>query len=115
MKIQAGNFENTLQLLKGVKAIEPVVGDKSSSVAGGVSGGNNGIQSFGDMLIKKYEETNTLGVEAERTIQRSILGEDQNPHEAVIAIQKASVSLSLMMGVKERLERAYQEIIRTPL
>jgi flagellar hook-basal body complex protein FliE len=115
MKIEGGNFTDQLQLLKGIRGIERPAGEGLTSGVDSSPGGSKSVQSFGDMLMQKYEETNTLGIEAERTIQRSILGDDQNPHEAVIAIQKASVSLSLMMGVKERLERAFQEIIKTPL
>lgn len=111
MKVTGGSLIDQLEMLKGARGFESI-SPKSIPSEASESGA---VQSFGDMLLQKYEETNNLGVEAERAIQRSILGEDQNPHEAVIAVQKASVSLSLMMGVKERLERAFQELIKTPI
>lgn len=48
----------------------------------------------------QYEESNRLGIEAEQAMQRSLLGQSENPHEAVIAVQKAGISLSLMMVLK---------------
>jgi flagellar hook-basal body complex protein FliE len=111
MKVTGGSLIDQLEMLKGARGFDSI-SPKSIPSEGSESGA---VQSFGDMLLQKYEETNSLGVEAERAIQRSILGEDQNPHEAVIAVQKASVSLSLMMGVKERLERAFQELIKMPI
>jgi flagellar hook-basal body complex protein FliE len=108
MKIGDSSLVSQLNMLKGLKEI-----DTSTPKVQEVSGPKS--QSFGDMLLQKYEEANDLGVAAERAIQKSVLGEDQNPHEAVIAVQKASVSLTLMLGVKERLERAYQDLIKTPI
>lgn len=68
--------------------------------------------SFGEFLAKQYQAANNSGIEAEKAIQKAIAGEANNPHATVIAVQKASVSLTLMMSIKERLERAYQEITR---
>lgn len=111
MKIDGGgSLVDQLRMLKGIDGIQspsPKISD------GGVGGANK--TSFSDMLIQKYEETNAEGVHAEQAIQNTILGKSDNPHETAIAVQKASVSLSLMLGVKERLERAYQEIMRMPV
>ncbi len=108
MKVGDSSLSNQLNLIKNLKGIESVTPKSSETQSSG------GV-AFGEMLLQKYEEANTQGIEAERAIQRSVLGEDQNPHEAVIAVQKASVSLTLMLGIKERLERAYQDLIKTPI
>jgi flagellar hook-basal body complex protein FliE len=112
MKIDGGSFVDQFKMLKGVNGIE-----KPSIAPDGleIHKQQPGVQSFSEMFMQKYEETNDLGIKAEQAIQRSVMGKEENPHEGVIAIQKASVSLSLMMGVKERLERAYQEIMRMPV
>ena len=111
MKIDSGSFVDQLRMLKGVQGFEkPSEGHDFDGAVGGVK-----KQSFSDLLMHQYEETNKLGLDAENAMQRSILGQSENPHEAVIAVQKASLSLSMMMGIKERLERAFQEIIRTPI
>ena len=110
MKIDGGSLVDQLRMLKGVDGIQSP-SPKTSD--GGLAPG--GKVSFSDMLMQKYEETNSMGVQAEQAIQNSILGKSENPHETAIAVQKASVSLSLMLGVKERLERAYQEIMRMPV
>lgn len=111
MKIDTGSFADQLRMLKNVDPIQ-----KPSSSRGIESTGTDSSKvSFSDMLVQQYEESNKLGIEAEQAMQKSLLGKSENPHEAIIAVQKATVSLSLMMGIKERLERAYQEIIRTPI
>jgi flagellar hook-basal body complex protein FliE len=109
MKVGESSLTGQLNLIKNLKQIDSV--SNKSFESDQISQG----QSFGEMLMQKYDEANRYGVEAEQAIQRSVLGEDQNPHEAVIAVQKASVSLTLMLGIKERLERAYQDLIKTPI
>lgn len=111
MKIDSGSFVDQLTMLKKINPIERP--SQSSPITPEVSGGQK--TSFSEVLMKQYEESNTLGIEAEQAMQKSLLGQADNPHDTVIAIQKATVSLSLMMSIKERLERAYQEIIRTPV
>ena len=74
-----------------------------------------GKVSFGEMLQSQFSEVETQGIAAEDAIKRSLMGNEVNPHSTVIAVQKATTSLTLLMTIKDRLERAYQEIIRTPL
>jgi flagellar hook-basal body complex protein FliE len=74
-----------------------------------------GTVSFGEFLSEHIRAANESGLESERALQKATLGEEMNPHATLIAMQKASISLTLMMGIKERLERAFQEIIKTPL
>ncbi len=113
MKVGNSSISAQLDLIKNLKSIDSVTSNKNESSNGTASGAS--AVSFGEMLMQKFEETNAHGIEAEKAIQRSLTGEDQNPHDAVIAIQKASLSLTLMLGIKERLEKAYQDIIRTPI
>ena len=112
MKVGPLEFSQQLKLMKGVDGIANPLGGEQKKI--GETPGEQ-KQSFGEFLIRQIEAANRDGVEAERAIQRSIAGEETNPHETIIAVQKASVSLTLMMGIKERLERAYQELIRTPI
>lgn len=71
--------------------------------------------SFAEYLQHQIEETNQLGLEAENAIQRSVLGEETNPHQTMMAVQKADISLTLLTSIKDRLERAYTDLIRTPI
>lgn len=71
--------------------------------------------SFSEFFMNQFNEANKTGLEAEQAIQRSILGQESSPHEAMIAVQKADISMTLLMSLKERIERAYQELIRTPI
>lgn len=114
MEIKGMSMLDQLRTIRGVESITP-----KAEGMGGVGGGNGGAPgnkiSFGDFLSQQFEESNRLGIEAEKAIQRSVTGEEQNPHAAMIAVQKADISLTLLMSLKERIERAYTELIRTPI
>lgn len=72
-------------------------------------------KSFSDFFADKLEELNTLGLESDRAIERRIEGKEANPHSTLLALQRAEISFQLMMSVKQKIEQAYQEIIRTPV
>ncbi len=107
-----------LDQLRGMRGVESIIPKKTEALPEGVDlspqpGGKK--VSFGEFLSQQFEESNRLGIEAEQAIQRSVMGTETNPHAAMIAVQKADVSLTLLMSLKERIERAYQELIRTPI
>lgn len=108
MKIEGLSLGDQLRMIRGVEGITPKKTEATTEKPAGA-------KSFGEYLAQSFEQTNQLGLEAERAIERSVAGEEVNPHATMIAIQKADISLSLLMSVKERIERAYQEIIRMPV
>ncbi len=115
MEIKGLSFTDQLRMMRGVEGIYPKKSEGAAEGLSGVAPQAGGKTSFADYLKQQFDETNKLGIEAESAIQRSVLGDETNPHAAMIAVQKADISLSLLMSVKERIERAYQELIRTPV
>lgn len=108
MNIDSLDITQKLKMLSKVSSMEPIGG---GSTTDSNSVGTQQV-SFGEFLSKQFSEVNAQGVEAEKSIQRNLLGEEVNPHNTMLAVQKANISLTLMMSIKERLERAYQELIR---
>ena len=105
-----GIYQAQQNLIKGIDGIVPRENQvKPESPAAG------GKTSFSDFLSQQLSEVNSESLNAEKAIQRSISGEDANPHDVLIALQKADISFKLLMSVKERLTQAYQEIMRMPI
>lgn len=78
----------------------------------GKSGESKGVD-FGDLLKNALKDVNDAQLNADEAIKKVLNGETQNIHETMIALQKADVSLKLMLEVRNRLLEAYQEIMRT--
>lgn len=108
MEITKSAFLNELKMIRGVEGILPKTAGEPS--ADKISGG--GKPGFADFLMNQLKETNDLGVASEQSIAKSLAGEGEDPHRTMILLQKASISMTLLMSVKERLERAYQELMR---
>ena len=76
----------------------------------GKVGENKG--SFGDLLKNKIEEINKLQSDADSAIAKVALSDSGSIHEAMIALEKASISFKTMMKVRNKLLEAYQEVMR---
>ncbi len=53
--------------------------------------------------------------EADATTQRVLLGDGSNLHQSVIAMQEASVALSLMIAVRNKVIDSYQQLMQMPV
>ena len=69
--------------------------------------------SFAEMLKGSVEKVNTMQNEADQAVQDLLVGKDQNIHQVMIAVEKANLSLQMMMQVRNKFMSAYEEIMRT--
>ena len=68
--------------------------------------------SFADVLKNKVQEINQLQLDADSAISKVELGNSGSIHEAMIALEKASISFRTMMQVRNKILEAYQEVMR---
>lgn len=68
--------------------------------------------SFDEMLRDNFRQLNQLQLSADQGIQDMVVGETDDIHSIMIAIQKAQVSLQFAVQVRNKLVEAYQEIMR---
>jgi len=71
-----------------------------------------GKVSFADVLKNKVQEINELQLDADKAISRVELEDSGSIHEAMIALEKASISFRAMMQVRNKILEAYQEVMR---
>jgi len=70
---------------------------------------------FTRSLGRAISEVNEMQHESAQKIEAFVRGEDVPLHEVVLAQEEAEISFRLMLEVRDRLVRAYQEILRTPM
>jgi flagellar hook-basal body complex protein FliE len=68
--------------------------------------------AFADMLKRSLSEVNNRHIAADQAIERVAKGSDADLHTTMIAMEKASLSLELMMQVRNKIIAAYDEIRR---
>ena len=69
-------------------------------------------ESFGNLLKNKIEEINKLKLDADDAIEKVELSDSGSIHEAIIAMEKASISFKTMLQVRNKMLEAYQEVMR---
>ena len=72
-----------------------------------------GEDSFSDILKNALNSVNNAQSEADEAVKQVLSGESTDIHETMIALQKADVSLKMMLEVRNKILEAYQEVMRT--
>lgn len=67
---------------------------------------------FGSMLEGLVNTVNAKQATADAVTNDVMLGQSGSLHQSVIAMQEASVALSLMVQVRNKLVESYQELMR---
>jgi flagellar hook-basal body complex protein FliE len=92
------------QILTQVAPSQP-----STSEVGGAAAPANG---FGQMLDGLVSSVSAKQADADKITQSVLLGNSGQLHQSVLAMQEASLSLSLMVEVRNKLVESYQELMR---
>lgn len=71
--------------------------------------------SFSDMLGDLVQAVDGKAKAAEAETQKLMLGETNNIHQSMIAMQESGVAFSLLVEVRNKLVESYQELMRMPV
>lgn len=92
--------------LPGAGAVAPVGTPRE------ITPGQPASESFGSLLGRLVGDVNSKQNAAASAMQALQTGGDVSLHQAVIAMEEASVSFQLMVEVRNKLLESYQEIMR---
>jgi flagellar hook-basal body complex protein FliE len=81
---------------------------------GGVDGasGAKRTDTFSDLVGSLVSEVDTKVKVAEGEVRRLMLGESDNIHQSMIAMQESGLAFSLLVEVRNKLVDSYQELMR---
>lgn len=85
---------------------------KSDFASGSASVGKAGGGDFASMLDHMVQEVNTKQSAATDAVAALQSGQAVSLHQAMIAMEEASVSFQLMVEVRNKLLESYQEVMR---
>jgi flagellar hook-basal body complex protein FliE len=71
-------------------------------------------KSFGESLMSLVESVEQNGAEANSAVS-NMLDKSGDVHDAMIALQRAEMSLQLTVQIRNKLVSAYQDIMRMPI
>lgn len=70
------------------------------------------MASFQEFFADAVKQTNGLQVEAQEAKRRLLVGESDDLHGVMIAMEKAGLAFQLTMTVRNKVIEAYQEVMR---
>ena len=68
--------------------------------------------SFGEWLEKSVAEVNESQVKSDNSIADFLTGKGSGLHETMMAVEKADISMRLLVQVRNKAVEAYKEIMR---
>lgn len=95
--------------LQGISSINGIINSTPITAAKNVAAES---ASFKDLLFDALKNVNTLEQESNKMTEDFIAGRTDNISSMLIAGEKASVALSLVMEVRNKVLESYQEIMR---
>ncbi len=93
--------------LDGISAIERISGSEQIKRADGSL-----FDSFLNSAIDNIKTTNEYLSDAENEKIKFAMGETENTHDLMIALQKASTALQYTVAVRDKLLEAYKELMQ---
>ena len=69
--------------------------------------------SFGKVLQQSIDQVNRLQLEADAKVNDLVTGKQTDIHQAMIAVEKASVSFELLMQIRNKVITAYDKLMST--
>jgi flagellar hook-basal body complex protein FliE len=76
---------------------------------------NSSNKGFGDVLKGLVEETNGLQRNAGELQEKFLLGQVQDLHSVMVAVEEASIAFNLVMEIRNKLLESYQTLLRMPV
>ena len=95
-------------------ALSSLAGGSSLSTTSGSIDASSGGDSFGDTLKKLVEGVENSSDQANGAVS-GMLDKSVDVHDAMIALQRAEMTLQLAVQIRNKLVSAYQDIMRMPV
>jgi flagellar hook-basal body complex protein FliE len=86
----------------------------TSPAGAGRSAGLSGPGSFGESLSKLIGNVEQTSTDANKAVG-NMLDQTGDVHDAMIALQRAEMTLELTVQIRNKLVQAYQDIMRMPV
>ncbi len=71
--------------------------------------------TFTEVLSGFFQDVNNLQDNAVQSTQKFALGEIKDVHQVMVAMNEADVAFRLMMEIRNKLIKAYKQVIKTPV
>jgi len=89
-----------------------LVSHLNNLAAGSTSPAARTAPGFAQTFAKALEETVKAEAIADKQVEQFATGESKNLHEVMISLEKADISMRMMVQMRNKIVEAYQQIMR---
>ena len=75
----------------------------------------DGSDPFGNMIGNLVKEVDAKGKVAKNEANKALLGETDNIHQSMIAMQESGLAFTLLVEVRNKLVQSFQELMKMPV
>ncbi|MFM8864037.1 MAG: flagellar hook-basal body complex protein FliE [Limnohabitans sp.] len=104
------NIQSMLATLRSHSAQAAGMDEKSANGVGGAAG-----TDFGQSIQKVLEQVNDLQAQSKGMVERYQRGENVPLTEVVLATQKSSLAFEATLQVRNKVLKAYEDILNMPV
>jgi flagellar hook-basal body complex protein FliE len=98
-------------MIKGIDAISPISLQNGVEQVANIENGSD----FFSILKESLNEVNDIQIKGDEALKNIATGQVKDLHSAAIAIDKAEISMKVMLEVRNKALNAYKEILKTPM
>jgi len=98
-------------MTKGIESISPISLQNELAKTQNEQSGND----FFNILKESLGEVNDMQIKGDQALSDIATGQVKDLHSAAIAIDKAEISMKVMLEVRNKALNAYKEILKTPM
>ncbi len=98
----AGHLHELRRLSQETQAVSPLASE-------------NPTNNFANTLTQALQQVNNLQQQADQKITAVTSGQSQDTLGAVVALQRADLSMQLLAQVRNKVMKVYEEIIKMPV
>ena len=100
--------------LGGIASIGKTVASTRLGKAPAPTAGEGVSDTFGQSLMNLVENVEQSGADANQAVS-NMLDKSGDVHDAMIALQRAEMTLQLTVQIRNKLVQAYQDVMRMPV
>jgi len=97
-----------------IKLLENI-GNNFKSLYGNEKSVSKADTPFSSFFEQSLEKVNELKLDAAQATEQLVTGNKKDIHNTMIALQKADISMELMLQVRNKMIAAYDEIRKMPI
>jgi len=81
---------------------------------GPATGGSSASDAFSSILQQSVQNVSQLQGDADTSVNKFISGEQDDPHNTMMAVQRAGLAFDMFVQVRNKVVQAYQEVMKMP-